>query len=787
VKKSDNTSYAEINVFPGAHEDTPSLSQYFSWINNTNEGSTEEQTLANLEFFAWMRDEYGMRLDIYAFDAGAIDGKCHYGNMESKRFKRRFPNGFRKIQRRAEELGIRIGIWCGPDGFGDSEESAEARLNMMVELCRDYRFILFKMDNVCGPLRDDKDGHFIKMMTECRRHCPDLILLNHRLGLSPEATSHATTFLWEGKESYTDCMTSANTVTATHHRVNSMQRGLPPELKRLTEDHGVCLSSCLDFWDDELILQAFNRCLILAPEIYGNPWLLRDDEFPKLARIYNLHRRYRDIMVNGIQLPEEDYGPFAVSRGDRQTRVITLRNLTWNSLDYHVRLGNEIGLGDMAEVELRQYHPRERLIGRFGIDESVSVSVPPFRACLLIASAPGFDSLGIEGVDYDVVQEVEGRPISVDLMAPPGSRRTVAINRSRDFSKAELEGKDVSSSLRYGSLDIVFEGAALRKPCHRLLGVLCPCSLPEDTEQLYEATCFAADNNALEVRSLERSGPSGVTQVKNARDMFFGQERFRERGVWDRFMFDDDPNTSFYASQHHRGTPLIEGGGLRLDFGWVEYPDEIVIKVKDEFSIYALRLEEGNHVEVSCDLKSWTKIPFFIEKESCIHIPEKLGMRYLRFEYFNGRVASIQALKDGTVLNNSLWRASNLFGTLGRMKFDRAWMKTLVIDEAAEGSYLCIAINGIHGIEGAYAAMRAGDEYIGAVDRAPSFPCNGWENTVTRRETGYTYYFPVKTEMLNRELDVFVLGRDFCSHDLIIEAWLTCADMGYRTKRLTIY
>lgn len=61
-------------VVPGATEDTPSLAQYFSWINNTNEGSTEAQTLANLAFFKWLHDEYGMKLDIYAFDAGNIDG-----------------------------------------------------------------------------------------------------------------------------------------------------------------------------------------------------------------------------------------------------------------------------------------------------------------------------------------------------------------------------------------------------------------------------------------------------------------------------------------------------------------------------------------------------------------------------------------------------------------------------------------------------------------------------------------------------------------------------------------
>ena len=36
------------SVYPGADEKTPSKAQYFSWINNTNEGPTEAQTLINI-------------------------------------------------------------------------------------------------------------------------------------------------------------------------------------------------------------------------------------------------------------------------------------------------------------------------------------------------------------------------------------------------------------------------------------------------------------------------------------------------------------------------------------------------------------------------------------------------------------------------------------------------------------------------------------------------------------------------------------------------------------------
>jgi hypothetical protein len=195
--------FAQDKIFPGADEKTPSRAQYFSWINNTNEGPTEAQTKINLNFFKWLKQEYGMQLEIYAFDAGAIDGAGYYGSVKSQKFKSQFPRGFKPVYEQAKSQGIRLGIWGGPDGFGNTPEEEKERIDLMVGLAKDYEFELFKFDGVCGELREHKQEAFVKMMTDVRKYSPNLILLNHRLNLG-KGLPHATTWLWEGAETYTD-------------------------------------------------------------------------------------------------------------------------------------------------------------------------------------------------------------------------------------------------------------------------------------------------------------------------------------------------------------------------------------------------------------------------------------------------------------------------------------------------------------------------------------------------------------------------------------------------------
>ena len=799
----------EPHPLAGADESTPSRSHYFSWINNTNEGSTEAQTLANLDFFKWLHDEYGMKLDIYAFDAGTIDAPRYYGSIYSERFKEHYPNGLDPIYEKAKSFGCRLGVWLGPDGFGDTPAQEKTRTDMLVKLCRDYDFHLFKVDSVCGQLRTEKQGAFVKMLKQCRTYCPDLIVLNHRLNLG-DGVPHITTRLWGG-EAYIDVWRS-NRMAATHNRACTVGLGVPVDkesgrLLRLVEDHGVCLSSALDYWDDDLYLQAFSRNLILAPELYGSPWFLRDDEYPKLARIYNLCRRYRDIAVNGMLLPSETFGPNAVSRGDDKTRIVVLRNTTWEPVTYSIPLDETIGLEGKGPIHVRRLHVSEEILGSFKKGECVDVEVLPFRGCLIIASAEPSGELGVNGCVYEVVRDVVGKPAVLKLLGMPGTTATVSLPRQpRTFTRATIDNHSAIGLPKGKSMNITFGGKQLTRPWHRKLNSLAPITVPEDAEALYEATCFAANNNALEIRSKFRSGPTAIVQVRKARDAFFNQKLLVERGVWDRYLFDDDMDTFFRLR-----TGAIWGGALRIDLGKSTEVDTIVLRrVDDGF--------EPREAHVSADLHTWRTVSVKVQAESepkatvlrrsytvgkewtdihvnklSIDLTDTGAIQYIRIPGRAGNIAEIIGLEKGKKMDRTNWRASNVFAPYPKATAQRAWCGQFVLDEAARGAYLVVACMGSHGRDGAYAALRVGDRYVGSPRRAVSYPANPWEYGNNRAQAGLSYFFPVTDDMIGKNIQAVVM--QFESQDkrrkvelgqLKPEVWITAYPVPYESKELIL-
>ena len=744
------------------------MPQYFSWINNTNEGSTEKQSFINLDYFKWLYDYYGMKLRIYAFDAGNLDGASGtYEKIDGEKLKKQYPDGYAPLVKKAGEFGCRLGVWAGADGFGNTPEEEKERYDLIVGLCKNHGFMLFKFDTVCGILRKEKREIFKKMIDECRKYSPELIVLNHRNEFG-EAEICATTSLLEGRETYID-VHFGNDITAMHHRAGAMGRGLVPDMKRLVEDHGVCVSSCLDYFEDELILQAFSRSLILAPEIYGNPWFLRDDEQAKLARIYNLYAKYSDKLVNGTELPES-YGKHAISRGDEKIRFITLQNMSWEDKTITVKLDETIGINNCERMKIMKYHPCESYLGTFDYGENIDVTIPAFRVLLLAVFEDNEfygNTFALTDCEYEVVREKDGAPVEINILKTNGNPIKQIGGNTNANDKILLENCPVIN---------------MTQPSPVLIGKMCCCSVPENVEQLYESTMFRANNNSLENQSVKRSGETEIPQIKAARDAFFSQETYIYRGCEFESMFDGRQDTYFDANTRYYGT-RIDGGCLRIDFGEIYGIGRIEIeyfKIKSPVREVPEQLlpESG---EISADLKTWFKTPLsentsIVEckapvvkhsvhniefangtREKAVYSPDKnkkIQARYFRLPEPMDRIYSVKIFDEFSeeiIIDLSKVHANNMMAPYAAKQIKYAQkleIKILETINIEDGDYIAVAVNGKHGVESVYCAAmnKNSGESVGFTDRAVSYPVNNWEHIVCQSDKNYSYYLSLSKE-----------------------------------------
>ena len=770
----------------GADQRTPSVPQFFSWINNTNEGSTEAQTITNLEFFAWLKREFGMEIKIYAWDAGNFDGAgCGYGDPQGAKFRSQYPNGYGPVVDKAAESGIRLGLWGSPDGFGDTPETEKARYDFMVDLCRKYHFALFKVDGVCGTLRPEKAALYAQQLRHCRQYSHDLIVLNHRLDLF-EAEKYVTTSLWQGVETYVD-VHSANLDTCMHHRGFIFKRGLPEGLDRLLEDHGVCISSSVAYFEDDLIYQAFGRCMILAPEIYGNPWLMRDDELPKLARIYNLHKACAPILVDGLALPNS-YGDTPVSRGNGNHRFIATGHHGWTPRMSSIRLDSEIGLEPSGEkIALIQRHPTEKLIGIYEYGDTVDVELMPFRAHLFEAAVVSEAYPVLENCEYEMIREdAEGNPLEVKMLCCGGGEITL-------LAKGERRP--------YGH----YERCDDRQPAPLYLGTLTDGEIPEGrAEELYEVAQFAVDNDSLERREWHRAGQTAIPEVRAARDAFFGQATYVARGCDNAALFDGNPDTYFDGQSRYLtdfgGLGIrIDGGCLRVDFGDVYDADEVEITC---FAIHEpipevktqIYPEQGSY---SADLRHWPATVSAKQKvldNECTAPVVKAGVhnmvtvtgdrvrvtyglngspiRYFRLPSPMDRIYSVRLLKEGREIALTAPKANNLQAAYGAKLPVAMRAVTVTLPEVKDGDYVAVAMNGVHGDEGAYCTAEVDGRLLGFPDRAPAYISNVWEFCVRHADRNYTYYLPLNASMAGKQMTIRALFCDSEHTDVPCDVWL---------------
>jgi len=783
-----NKNYAveKTRETAGADERSPSKSQYFSWINSTNEGSNEAQSIANLNYFKWLRDTYGMQLDIYAWDAGNLDGSAGtYQTLDSEKIKKQYPNGYAPIGKLASEIDTKLGVWCGPDGFGNTPEEAKARQELMISLCRDHNFGLFKMDAVCSGLREEKQDYFIEMMKECRKYSPELILLNHRLKFG-KGEPYSTTFLLGGQETYVDVHLS-NHKCAPHHREAMFHRAPPPNLTRLTEDHGVCISSCIDYFEDDLIYQAFNRCLILAPEIYGNPWFMRDEEHARLARIYNLHRTYRDILVDGMLLPETYGKCYPISRGNEDVRMIVSGNDNWEAKTIYININEEIGLKRSdGEYVVSIHHPYEKHIGKFRYGDRVPVEIAPFRAILIEVAKAEKSYPMLTNCAYEVLHETGGVPDKVKIYEVTGKIEKLVGGVAGKAPEA-LCGIECFDNTEGYPINLRYEW---ERP-----------EIPENIEEIFETSQFVMTNDSLEIREILRSGDTEIPEVQAARDAFFAQDTYKLRGVECANAFDGNDDTFFGCLVSPYGSRSTFGnGGLRVDFGKVYEADSVMIEF---FSLEGPDIREiraqniVTTADISENLADWKTVPVDeiknVRHEDMPTVRQNVhnivttagkrrqityevngSIRYLRLDRPLSRIYKIALIKDGKEIALENPKALNLLPSFRDRKV--CGYSTTKVSIPAElrhdNSFLSIAIAGEHGIEGVYAVAELDGKLYGCPDRAVSYPANSWECLASAHDSDYTYYLPVTPEMKGREVKIHILEMTEACASLPVDIYL---------------
>lgn len=169
-----------------------------------------------------------------------------------------------------------------------------------------------------------------------------------------------------------------------------------------------------------------------------------------------------------------------------------------------------------------------------------------------------------------------------------------------------------------------------------------------------------------------------------------------------------------------------------------------------------------------------------------MHIPTKAAgaFRYLRLPDCPFRLTEVFGVRNGQSVDRSKWHACNLFRTYGQggCQAAQVWKGQFHLDEALEGSYLCIAVNGEHGAEGAWAGLKVEGKYIGCPDRAPSYKCNPWEFQSGNSEKNYTFYIPITADLIGKDLEAWTLT--FNDQQVKPEVWITAYPIPFQQKEL---
>jgi hypothetical protein len=777
---------------------------YFDWLCHDNSGPLESEILANFAALKKLREMYGLQIDIYNSDAGLVESQGTYFPQFKTTFEKRFPNGLRPIADASARLGMKLGLWIGPDGFGEMPAEMAARRNQLLSWVRDFNVGLFKMDTVVSSLAhknkyilEKKYQSLADALAEARRIDPSFVAINHRINNSPYMLTITDCLLWKGEETYIDVHIT-NRTAALHNRASSIGRELTSEFYntpfRQFEDHGICFNSCVEKWEDDLVAQAFGRASVLSPELYGTFFFLRDEDYPRLARLIQLHKRSESLLKKAFPLSEGD-----IAHGDGRSSMIVLRNPTWAYRTKSVPLDGTIGLAAVPGTPLtvRQRHPREFLISKQGIKagESLRIELEPFDVQMIQVDTGLPDEPYLGGVPYEVVPGPDADSFDMRLLGDPGRDCDVSFHNFGGRSVLS-EGRAVNAAGEK-TWRVRFPGQPIAgKPFSRLKDFTDAPPGRIDGSYLAELAKFTVDDDALEVREMDslKRAPSFLPEIEACREYMWRKVITAEGSA--RNAFDDDPVTRWSDGYSKRspftGSPApyrSDTSLWRIDLGGPadlrKLELQIVRKTEDGFL---------DAVEVSPDLKTWARvdglslkkaegIPLFTEirqrgkqiriydieagdnKPVLIEVPLPPNRsRYVRIRGRNFSVSEIVGYDgQGRRLNRGRWHATNFFGETPRP--GRVLKSEEVLKEYRPGLEFAIAVHSgtakFDPVDGVYVVAVVDGRIVVPRHRVPSYPYHNYEWNCSwiknERLAGMTFRLPGQKEWVGKAVEFYVV------------------------------
>ncbi|MEE9516701.1 MAG: hypothetical protein V3V52_06335 [Candidatus Adiutricales bacterium] len=780
---------------------------YFDWLCHDNSGPLESEILANFLVLKKMKELYGLQFDIYNSDAGLVESMGTYFSQYKTIFDQRFPHGLQTIAEASADLGMKLGLWIGPDGFGESPEEMEARKQQLISWVRDSNVGLFKLDTVVSPIRHEnkyilekKYQTLADALSEIRAIRPDFIAINHRVNDSPYMLTLTDCILWKGEETYIDVHIT-NRDAWLFNRVCSVRRDLSTTFYevpfRLFEDHGICFNSSVERWADDFVIQAFGRASVISPEMYGTFFFLRDDDYPRLARLIQLHKQSHEILKTSFLLEDGD-----IAHSSEVSVLLVLRNMTWDKIEKSVFLDNRIGLSIQkgTPLVLRQRYPFERHLSKngenFTAGETVRMTLEPFEVKLIQADSQQIKVPYIQGISYEIIPRPDEKNFDVLLLGEPGHTYDLNLKNFGGKTITGETGEDIH--LRDDEkLRMKFPGDRVDRDYFRSLGAFREIdSLLESGAYLGEFARFSLNDDALEIREMLelKKIPSRFREVEDCRQYMW--EKLIQAHVFNRNAFDGNSDTRWsdgYAKRSpFTGTPQpyrSESSQWRIDMGESKNLGRLELDLVRRMEDAAIET-----IELSNDLKNWIKIevndfpdmsrfPFYEElrrRSGNLRIhdvaagdgkPVKLKVefpenrsRYIRIQGRNFSVSEIRGFDaSGSEFDRSNWHATNFLGA--QAVPSRVLYAVHTINRFWSGQELAVAVHAgeakLDPVDDVYVVARVGDQITAAPKRAPGYPYHNyeWNSAWIKRNglDGITFRFPVSPEWKGKEVEIYVL------------------------------